>query len=70
MVICSFVSDDGTRRFATYTLDTFDESTESSVKDRRLNSNDPNFIDESNVLDFVSDGCGSYFSQLHLIDTL
>ena len=67
MVVCSFISKDGKRNFATYTLDTFGANIDSFMKYGRLSLNDPNFIDESNVLDNVSDGPEGYFPRLHLM---
>ena len=40
------------------------------MKNGRLSSDDPNLIDESNVINFVSDRSGTYFIQLHLIGTI
>lgn len=70
MVVCSFVSEDGTRRFATYILDVFRVNIDSFIENSRLSLDDPNFINKSNVLDFVSNGAENYFPQLHLIDTI
>ena len=40
------------------------------MENGRLSLNDPNFIDESNVLNNVSDGPEGYFPPIHLIDTI
>ena len=51
-------------------LAVFQANVEPFMKNGRLSPNDPNFIYESNVLDFVSNGSGSCFPQIHLIDTI
>ena len=58
------------QKICSYTLDAFQQNIESFMKNRWLSLDNPNLIDESNVLDFVSDESGSYFPQLHLIDTI
>ena len=70
MIVCSFISDDRNRKFATYMLDVYQENIESFMKNGRLSLDDSNFIDESNILDFVSDEPGSYFPQLYQIETI
>ena len=69
MVVCSFVSNNENRSYATYTLDVFMENIQSFMFHGRLNLEDPNFKDESNILEIVSDGSGIYFPQFHVIDT-
>ena len=61
MVVCTFISDEGKRSFATYTLDVFKENIDAFMENSRLRLDDPNFIGESNVLDSISDGLGNYF---------
>ena len=40
------------------------------MKDGRPTLNDTDFIDNSNVLDYVSDGTTDYVQQLYLMDTI
>ena len=51
MVVCSFISNDGSRRFATYTLDAFQAKIGAFMENGRLTLDDHDFIDQSNVLD-------------------
>ena len=60
IVVCSFLSDKGERYFGTYTLDTFRANIESFMENGSLRLDDPNFIDQSNVLDNISDAPGNY----------
>ena len=61
MVVRSFVPNDRNRSYATYTLNIFRKNIQSFMIHDGLNLEDTNFIDESNVLDFVSDVSGTYF---------
>ena len=70
MVVCSFVDKDSKRHFNTYLLPTFRANIGTFMENGRLSLNDPNFIDQSNVLNHVSDPAESYFPPLHLIDTI
>ena len=70
MVVCTFFDKDGNRNHVTYTLSAFRNNIGSFMQTGRLSLDDPNFVDESNVLNNVSDGAENYFPPIHLIDTI
>ena len=70
MVVCTFFDKDGNRNHVTYTLSAFRNNIEAFMKDGRLSIDDPNFVDDSDVLRHVSDGGDDYFPALHSIDTI
>ena len=70
LVVCSVVYSIGKRSYTTYTPDSIRENISSFMEHSRLSLDDPDFIDKSNALDFVSDLVENYFHQLHLVVTI
>ena len=70
MVVYTFIDKDGTRHHRTYPLTAFRANINAFMKNGRLTLEDPDFIDQSDVLNHVSDGEENYFPPIHLIDTI
>ena len=59
-VVYIFVDDYRNREFITYTLESFKMTVDDVIQNGRPTLNDSDFVDNGNILDFVSDGTTNY----------
>ena len=69
-VAYTFIDGDGIRQFRTYTLELFNGILANPIQHGRLALNDSYIVDNSNILDFVSNGANDFVSQLYLVNTM